>query len=173
MRGLFPPPITLILLAMIGYLLIAERREVSAPDVSSRTTVAPKVLNNEEQDFATIVTGRKPDPNGAYAIAARPLFSSTRRDPLPPEPEVEPEPEIVEEEPEEIIAIEPPKQQLQAEFLGVLSENNSYQALLEFAGQQVWVTEGAIIEEWQITAIDDEKVTLRYKEQVFSIPIER
>lgn len=174
MRELIPPPITLAILGLAYAVYFGLEQKIVekgvVKDPFELSLKREEILVAKSKEFSL---GR-PHNKAVNAIIARPLFSPTRRIPVPeaPTPEVVPTPtpvsnSVIEPEPE------PLKPELRARFLGIISENEQFNALLEVEGQQTWVKKGEVFDGWKIFEIDGQKVTLRYKEQVLSIPIER
>jgi hypothetical protein len=97
---------------------------------------------------------RTPGDDAIADIAARPLFSESRRPYAPP-------PEQVEE-----VIPEPPKPSVPLELAGTFLTSTDQAALLQVSGgTPEWLRQGQLIEGWRIERIEQHQVSLRKADQ--------
>jgi hypothetical protein len=134
----------LVCMGMAG-IIVFELSSPIAPEVTAAPQAAPV------PEFAPASEPFEPPPRHVFAeIAARPLFSASRR------------PFVPESEPDE----QPQDDNIAIELVGTLLTEQGQAALLQPQGQNAqWLLAGQQVAGWEVVAIERDRVQLRLDEK--------
>ncbi len=169
-RNLIPPPLILLPIGLLTFLILKEDVQINSdaslsPAETTATATAKGTMSSSGFPNALL------EDAVITALSERPLFSPTRTRYEPVKKVKTPQ-----QAPEEIVIaptkppdIPPPE----VEFLGVISENGTYSALLKAQNEEKWYRSGDRIGDWTILNVYGDHINLGHGEQTISVHLER
>jgi hypothetical protein len=173
LRNTIPPATTLISAVFCYYVLSTPSGfDASVPSSAIQAADIPTIATRSVE---TLLYTSKLSNSDLSVISERPIFSNTRRKPEPIIDaiivDVEPviiEPIITHDEPV-YVPPEPPKFQI----IGMIDRDGEVSALVEFQSVERWKSVGDFIENWKITTITKDAVSLSFSGEEFTMRMQR